>query len=158
MLISKAIPYLNIPSSTTSTIKSCKIIIKLNNSQIINSIKKKPVKDITSIINRHMEKQGKKAIWAIKKLWSSNIAVQIINKDKTKSLRNESSWGNIFEKKAKAVKPTYGVIIFNVRTNKINLKEKEKSINIIREKNKRVESLCTMKISWLGWFKLPKLG
>ena len=40
----------------------------------------------------------------------------------------------------------------------INSKETKKSIDMIKEKNKGVESLRVMKISWLRWFKLPKLG
>lgn len=54
-LISKATPHLSIPSSTIPTTKSCKVIIKLNAPQVIDSIKKKPVEDITDAINRHME-------------------------------------------------------------------------------------------------------
>lgn len=73
-------------------------------------------------------------------------------------MRDKSSWGNILGEKAKAVRPTYGVIVFNVRTDKINSKETEKSIDMIKERNKGVESLRAMEISWLGWFKLPKPG
>lgn len=60
--MSKATPHLSISYSTTPTTKSCEVIIKLNNPQVIDSIKKKPVEDITDAINRYMKKQGKKAI------------------------------------------------------------------------------------------------
>lgn len=105
-----------------------------------------------------MEEQRKKAIRAVKKLQSSDIAVRAANKDQAKSWRDENSWGKILGEKAKAVRSTYGVIVLNVRTDKINPKEKEKRIDMIKERIKRVESLRAMKISWLGWFKLPKPG
>ena len=101
----------------------------------MDSIKKKPIEDITDTINRHMEKQGKKAIRAVKKLQSGDIAIQAVNKEEAENLRGKSSWGNIFGEKTKAVKPIYGVIVFNVRTDKINPKEAEKSIDMIKERS-----------------------
>lgn len=83
-----------------------------------------------------MEEEGKKAIRAVKKLRSGDIAVQAANEDEAESLRDEGSWGNILGEKAKAVRPTYGVIVFNVRTDEINPKETEKSIDMIKERNK----------------------
>lgn len=72
-------------------------------------------------------------------------------------MRDKNSWVIILREKAKAVRPTYKVIIFNVRTDEINSKETEKSIDIIKERNKGVKNLCTIKISWLGYLKFPKL-
>ena len=73
------------------------------------------------------------------------------------NLKGKNSWNNILGEKAKAVNPLYEVIVFNEKTNKINPKEVEKSIDMIQDRNKEVKSLCVMKISWLEWFKPPKL-
>lgn len=94
----------------------------------------------------------------VKKLRIGDIVVQAVNEDEAQSLKDESNWGNILGEKAKAVRPTYKVIVFNIRTDEINPKKIEKSIDMIQERNKRVESQYAMEIFWLRWFKLPKLG
>lgn len=149
-------------SSATPVIKShtktCEVIVKLNNPETASKTKKKSTEEITSSINNHMQQNGFKTIRAARALRSGDIAIQAVNESEAEMLRGQCNWSPILGESAKAVKPTFGVMVFNVRTDEINPKEIEKSIDMIKDCNKEVESLKAMDISWLGWFKLPKPG
>lgn len=142
----------------TSHTKICEVIIKLNNPEAASKAKKKTTEEISSSINNHMQQNGFKTIRAARALRSGDIAIQAINESEAEMLRGQCDWSLVLGEDAKSVKPTFGVMVFNVRTDEINPKEMEKSIDMIKECNKEVESLKAMNISWLGWFKLPKPG
>ena len=61
-------------------------------------------------------------------------------------LQSRCYWSSVLGENAKAFKPIFGVMMFNVGTDKINIKKMEKSINIIKEYNKELKSLKAINI------------
>lgn len=119
---------------------------------------KKTTEEITSSINNYMQQNGFKIIKAAKSFRNRDIAIQVTKKSKTEMLQSQCDWNPVLGENAKAIQPTFGVIVFNIWTNKINLKKIEKSIDMIKEYNKEMESLKVINILWLKWFKLPNPG
>lgn len=62
-------------------------------------------------------------------------------------LKRKCNWNIILRKSAKAIKPTFGVMVLNVSTDEINFKKIKKSIDMIKNYNKEIESLKAIDIS-----------
>jgi hypothetical protein len=148
-------------ASTTTKLKpainkNTEIIVRLNDSEQKQVMQKTPSQDIVEDISARILQLEvtTKGIRAIKKLPSGDIAVHTVNEEEANKLRNNNAWTAVLGRKAKAVIPTYAIMVNGVEIEEWNLKSAESraaTIQKIQNHNKDVEELRDMEIIWISW-------
>lgn len=145
-----------LPAPPTIVTKKHEIIVKLNDNNMSSSIQQKSIQEITDIINTATQQTLDITIREAKQLRSGDIAIQAGSEIDVAKLRGSVEWLSDLGSKAKVVRQTFGIIAFSVRTDEVNMEDKEGIIARIQSKNGSVPSLKTLDICWVGWLRKPQ--
>ncbi len=144
-----------LPAPPTIVTKKHEIIVKLNDNDISSNIRQKSIQEITDIINTATRQTLDITIREAKQLRSGDIAIQAGSEINIAKLRGSVEWLADLGSKAKFVKQTFGIIAFSVRTDEVNMEDKEGIIARIQAENGSVPSLKKLDICWVGWLRKP---
>ncbi len=145
---------ISVPSTIVT--KKHENIVKLYKKDISSSIQQKSIQEITDSINTATQQKLDIIMRETNQLCSGDIASQAGSEADVAKLRGSAEWLADLRSKAKVVRQSFGIIAFSVRTDKVNIKDKDGIIARIQAKNRSVPSLKKLDICWVGWLRKPQ--
>jgi hypothetical protein len=143
------------PPTTQPSSKEREIIVKLRNQDSASVLRQKTPEDIRKRINDVLQANDAENpihIVAAKQLKSGDIAIHAANITDADKLREDSGhWPQILGSEARILKPTYGVLVHGVRTDKDNIdpSRQTESIETIQTENSTLHPGA--KVAYVGW-------
>ncbi|KAG7001977.1 hypothetical protein G7Y79_00030g065100 [Physcia stellaris] len=148
------------PAPRTTANKNTEIIVRLNDSEKKQQLSQYETTRIANEINTCITEKDiqAKGIRAVKKLPSGDLAIHAVNAEEAEKLRDNSAWTAVLGKRARAVVPTYAVMVSGIEVKKFDLTTadgRETAMRKIREENENVEELKGMEILYMSWRNKP---
>ena len=148
------------PAPRTTANKNTEIIVRLNDSEKKQQLSQYETRRIANEINTCITEKDiqAKGIRAVKKLPSGDLAIHAVNAEEAEKLRDNSAWTAVLGRRARAVVPTYAVMVSGIEVKKFDLttaEGRETAMRKIREENENVEELRGMEILYVSWRNKP---
>ncbi|EDN04466.1 predicted protein [Histoplasma mississippiense (nom. inval.)] len=142
------------PAQTNS--KEREIIVKLHNPEAAALLRDKTPGELRERVNNALKERTRSTerpiqVVAAKQLKSGDVSIHTVNIEDANKLREEQQWTQALGREAKALQPTYGVLVHSVCTDKENIdpSNQSRSIEKIQTENATLHPGAT--ITYVGW-------
>ncbi|OJD10029.1 hypothetical protein AJ78_08791 [Emergomyces pasteurianus Ep9510] len=142
------------PAQTNS--KEREIIVKLHNPETVALLRDKTPGELREKVNNALKERTRSTkrpiqVIAAKQLKSRDVSIHTVNIEDANKLREEQQWTQALGREARALQPTYGVLVHSVRTDKENIdpSNQSRSIEKIQTENATLHPGAT--ITYVGW-------
>lgn len=143
-----------ISSPSTAVSKDREIIIKLDSPESTTLYRQKTPEELRTKINDILRQSPncRARVVAAKQLKSGDISVYTANTADANSLKEKSEvWVKALGSRARVLKPTYGVLVHGVRTDKKNVDPARQAESIEKIQAENVALHPGAKITYVGW-------
>lgn len=143
--------------STTASSKEREVIVKLDSPESAALLRQKTPEELRRTINEALQQQWPNSnqttqIVAARQLKSGDIAIHTANTADAKLLKeNPSAWLPSLGSRARVLKPTYGVLVHGVRTDKENIDPNKQAEAIEKIQTENATLHPGVKVTYAGW-------